>query len=61
MAKQQTVWQQRSDKKNAVHIGFKFSKSTDKDILDKLEELGPGNRQAYIKRLIREDIAKGNS
>ena len=61
MANSHTIRQERSDKKNAVHIGFKFSKSTDKDILDKLEELGPGNRQAYIKRLIREDIKKENS
>lgn len=60
MAKPQTIRQERSDKKNAVHLGFKFSRSTDKDILDKLDEIGPGKRQAYIKRLIREDIAKGN-
>lgn len=61
MAKPQTIRQERSDKKNAVHLGFKFSRSTDKDILDKLDEIGPGKRQAYIKRLIREDIAKGNT
>ena len=48
--------QQESDKRNCVQVKFKFTKSTDADILEWLSALD--NKQGYIKRLIREDIAR---
>lgn len=45
-----------SDKKNVVRIQMKLTKSTDADILDKLDNVD--NKQGYIKNLIREDIKK---
>lgn len=46
----------RYDKENTKSIKFKFNKKTDADILDRFQEVG--NKQGYIKRLIREDIAR---
>ena len=46
--------QQESDKRNCVQVKFKFTKSTDADILEWLSALD--NKQGYIKRLIRRDL-----
>lgn len=43
------------DKENTRQIKFKFNKSTDADILEMLDSLE--NKTAYIKELIRKDIA----
>ena len=43
------------DAKNAVVITLKFNRGTDADILERLEQ--EGNRQGFIKSLIRERIA----
>lgn len=43
------------DKIHTRQIKFKFNKSTDADILEKLDSLD--NKTAYIKDLIRKDIA----
>lgn len=48
--------QSKYDKNNTVRMSIKLNKNTDKDILDKLEKVG--NKQGYIKELIRRDIAK---
>lgn len=45
------------DKENTVHLHLKLNKGTDKDILDLLDQVE--SKQGYIKRLIREDIARG--
>ena len=42
--------------KNTVQIKLKLHRRNDRDILDKLD--GLGNKQGYIKKLIRDDIAK---
>lgn len=42
------------DKLHTRQIKFKFNKSTDADILEKLDTVG--NKTAYIKALIRKDI-----
>lgn len=42
------------DKNNTRSILFKFNLTNDADILSKLEEVG--NKQGYIKELIRKDI-----
>ena len=43
------------DKKNTKVINFKFNLKTDADILEKLNQVG--NKQGYVKQLIRKDIA----
>ena len=46
----------RYDKENTRHIKFKLNLKTDADILAKLD--AEPNTQGYVKRLIREDIAR---
>ena len=46
----------RYDLKNTVQIKLKLNKQSDKDVLDKLEEVD--NKQGYIKGLIRDDIKR---
>ena len=48
--------QARYDAKNTTRIAIKLNKKTDADILEALE--CSGNKQGYIKALIRADIAK---
>lgn len=45
-----------SDKKNFVGVYLKLNKETDADILKALA--ASGNKQGYIKRLIRKDLVK---
>ena len=42
------------DEKTAVHVGLKFNKKSDADIIKKLESVG--SKQTYIKELIRKDL-----
>lgn len=44
-----------SDKKNAFRVAMKLNIRTDADILARLD--AQENKQAYVKRLIRADIA----
>ena len=44
------------DKENTRQITIKLNLNTDADILDWLSRVE--NRQGYLKRLIREDMAK---
>lgn len=44
------------DAQNTIQIKLKLNKGTDSDILAKLETMG--NKQGYIKQLIRDDINK---
>lgn len=46
------------DAANTVQVKLKFNRVTDADILERLAEVG--NRQGYIKRLIREDLERRN-
>ena len=48
--------QARFDKYKCTRISIKLVNNTDADILDHLATLP--NKQGYIKRLIREDMAK---
>lgn len=45
------------DAENTVQIKLKLHKTNDRDIIEKLKSVG--NKQGYIKQLIRGDIAKG--
>ena len=41
---------------NVWHLNVALNKGTDADIIARLQ--GMGNKQGYIKRLIREDMAR---
>lgn len=51
--------QARSDKKNVRRYYLKFTNSTDIDIIKHLD--GLENKQGYIKKLIRNDMAPENT
>lgn len=42
------------DKANTMMLNVKLNRKSDADIIDKIEKVG--NKSAYIKGLIREDI-----
>jgi hypothetical protein len=44
-------------KKNIVSVPFRLNRKTDADIIEHLQTID--NRQGYVKRLIRDDIARG--
>lgn len=46
----------KSDKKNTRQIKLKLMKSTDADVLAKLDSVE--NKTGYIRELIRKDIGK---
>ena len=46
---------ERYDGENTVQIKMKLNIKTDADILQRLSEVG--NKQGYIKELIRKDIS----
>lgn len=56
--KQETP-QERYDAKNTVKVCLKLNLKYDADILAALD--ASGNKQGYIKSLIRADLAKPNS
>lgn len=45
---------EKYDAENTKQIMLKLNTKTDKDILERLESVG--NKQGYIKRLIRKDM-----
>lgn len=47
---------ERYDKENTIRLSLKLNKTTDADILEKLEQVE--SKQGYIKELIRKDISK---
>lgn len=47
--------QARYDAANTVQFKMKLNKKNDSDILEQLEKVG--NKQGYVKELIRKDIA----
>ena len=49
----------RYDKAHTKSILFKFNTINDADILAKLDEVG--NKQGYVKKLIREDIGENDA
>ena len=50
--------QMKYDAKATKQIKLKLNITSDKDILDKLEQVD--NKQGYIKELIRKDIMAGD-
>ena len=49
--------QEKYDAKMAMRYCLKLNKSTDADVIARLDEVsGTEGKQGYIKRLIREDI-----
>ena len=53
-SEKQNERQIRSDKKNCKVYTIKLTRSTDADIIEKLDSVE--NRQGYIKDLIRRDL-----
>ena len=49
----------RYQKKNVIQLNIRLNKKTDADIIAALETVG--NKQGYIKELIRLDILRDNS
>lgn len=49
----------RYDAKATTQIKMKLNLKTDADIIKRLDEVG--NKQGYIKQLIREDMSKNPS
>lgn len=47
---------EKYDKENTVRLSLKLNKTTDADILEKLEQVE--SKQGYIKELIRKDISE---
>ena len=45
-----------TDKKNSRFFGLKLNRTTDKELIDRLES--QPNIQEYLKHLIREDMKK---
>ena len=58
VSKAQLRAQKKYDKAHTRSILLKLNQTSDADILAKLDDVG--NRQGYVKRLIRQDI-RGNS
>ena len=54
MPKKSTIRQLRYDKTHTTQMMLKFNNVLDTDILERLNEVG--NKQGYIKRLIRNDL-----
>lgn len=50
--------QSRYDASNTVQIKMKLNRKTDADILARLDAVG--NKQGYIKRLIRADMERAD-
>ena len=49
--------QEKYDSNNTIQFKMKLNGGTDKDIIDRLNEVE--NKQGYIKNLIRQDIKGG--
>ena len=47
---------EKYDKANTVQVRLKLNRKTDSDILEALER--SGNKQGYIKELIRNDLKR---
>ena len=51
-----TQKQLQYQKENLVRVSVNFSKNTDRDILEALEQRGEISMQAYIKKILRDNI-----
>ena len=47
-------------KEYTTQVNIRLSKKYDADVIEKLYNLGNDGKATYIKRLIREDIARAN-
>ena len=56
MATKHTIAQMKYDKEHRRNYGFRLHNEIDRDIIEKLVSVP--SMQGYIKRLIREDIAR---
>ena len=54
--KNRTKYQLQYQRDKLVRVMVNFNKNTDADILEALEQRGEISRQAYIKKILRENI-----
>lgn len=47
-------------KEYTTQVNIRLSKKYDADVIEKLNNLGNDGKATYIKRLIRDDIARAN-
>ena len=47
-------------KEYTTQVNIRLSKKYDADVIEKLNNLGNDGKATFIKRLIREDIARAN-
>ena len=47
-------------KANTIQVNMRLNKKYDADVIEKLKSLDNTGKSTYIKRLIREDIARAN-
>ena len=59
MATKESKASMKYDEKHTEDVRIKLNKKTDKEILRKLDNVG--NKQGYIKRLIKNDITKNKA
>lgn len=59
MPKPRSIRDARYNAKSSKHYGFKLNVKTDADLIDRLANVDSIN--GYIRRLIREDIARADS
>lgn len=59
MATKESKASMKYDEKHTEDVRIKLNKKTDKEILRKLDNVG--NKQGYIKRLIKNDITKNKT
>ena len=59
MASDKLTPQARYDAAHTTQVMLKLNLRTDSDILERLQSVP--NRQGYIKRLIRQDMEKGDA
>ena len=54
--KNRTKYQLQYQRDKLVRVMVNFNKNTDADILEALEQRGEISRQAYIKKILRDNI-----
>lgn len=59
MTSAQKKAKEKYDKANTIQVKLKLNLKTDSDILEALER--SGNKQGYIKELIRQDIKRATT
>lgn len=52
----ESEYHKKYNRNNAIPLCFSFDRTKDRDLLDKLDAIEPGNRTAYIKWVLRQHL-----